>query len=413
MSQIAKSFRSVPKTGVIYVMSRAEELGFSYQDPDWVNLGQGAPETGDIGAAIPRLESIMVNIENSEYSPVAGNRELRTQVAKLYNERYRKGCSSQYTYRNVAISAGGRAGLTRIAAALGNVNLGHFLPDYTAYEELFEAFKAFVPIPIVVHAKDGFKLAPELLEMEVVARGLGAILLSNPCNPTGEVILGDDLRDFVDIARRTSSFQIYDEFYSHYIYDSQHPYVSAARYVDDVNRDPVVIVDGLTKNWRYPGLRLSWTIGPEDLIDRVSSAGSFLDGGAAHPIQQAAISLLDPEVANGQAAAIQKHFSEKRRFMMSELKDMGFVMPSSCNGSFYCFASLENLKGFTDGMDLFEQLLKEKVICVPGEFFDVNPGRRRRHIPSRLKGYVRFSYGPEMAALEKGLGRLKDLLSQR
>lgn len=31
--------------------------------------------------------------------------------------------------------------------------------------------------------------------------------------------------------------------------------VSAARYVDDVDADPVVLFDGLTKNWRYPGWR--------------------------------------------------------------------------------------------------------------------------------------------------------------
>ena len=31
--------------------------------------------------------------------------------------------------------------------------------------------------------------------------------------------------------------------------------VSAARYVEDVDADPVVLFDGLTKNWRYPGWR--------------------------------------------------------------------------------------------------------------------------------------------------------------
>jgi aspartate/methionine/tyrosine aminotransferase len=38
---------------------------------------------------------------------------------------------------------------------------------------------------------------------------------------------------------------------------------SAARYVEDVDRDPVVLFDGLTKNWRYPGWRITWTVGPK------------------------------------------------------------------------------------------------------------------------------------------------------
>jgi aspartate/methionine/tyrosine aminotransferase len=50
-----------------------------------------------------------------------------------------------------------------------------------------------------------------------------------------------------------------------------------------VNQDPIVIVDGLTKNWRLPGWRVCWIVGPKSLIDSVGSAGSFLEGGANSP----------------------------------------------------------------------------------------------------------------------------------
>ena len=33
---------------------------------------------------------------------------------------------------------------------------------------------------------------------------------------------------------------------------------------DNVEKDSVLIVDGLTKNWRYPGLRIAWTLGPKN-----------------------------------------------------------------------------------------------------------------------------------------------------
>lgn len=50
-----------------------------------------------------------------------------------------------------------------------------------------------------------------------------------------------------------------DEFYSHYIYPDDESIegktVSSAAYVEDVNADPVLIIDGLTKNWRCPGWR--------------------------------------------------------------------------------------------------------------------------------------------------------------
>jgi hypothetical protein len=46
---------------------------------------------------------------------------LREAVARLYNDTYRKGKASQYTYENVCIVPGGRAGLSRVAAVIGDV----------------------------------------------------------------------------------------------------------------------------------------------------------------------------------------------------------------------------------------------------------------------------------------------------
>ena len=113
---------------------------------------------------------------------------------------------------------------------------------------------------------------------------------------------------------------IFDEFYSHYIYrdDLAHgSTVSAARHVDDVDKDSIIVIDGLTKNWRYPGLRLSWTLGPKEIISKISSVGSFLDGGASHAIQKAAIPLLTDELANEETEIIQSCFREKKRFSLT------------------------------------------------------------------------------------------------
>src|SRR5437868_13821021 len=111
--------------------------------------------------------------------------ELREAIASLYNALYRRGMPSQYTAENVSVSGGGRAALTRAAASLGTINLGHFLPDYTAYEELLDIFKAFTSIPILLEGDRGYSFTPEDLRREILGRGLSALLLSNPCNPTG------------------------------------------------------------------------------------------------------------------------------------------------------------------------------------------------------------------------------------
>ena len=406
-------FRFVPRTGVIFVTNEATERGFSYEDPQWANLGQGSPETGPLPGAPPRVEQININPLLQQYAPVAGNKDLRQAVADFYNAIYRRDKASKYTRDNVSIASGGRLALTRIASALGNVNMGHFIPDYTAYEELLSVFKAFSAIPILLDAEDNYKISPGRLKREILGRGLSALLVSNPCNPTGQLVEGEELRKWCQLAREAQCSLILDEFYSHYVYtglpDGPAKMVSAAAFVEKVETDPVIIVDGLTKNWRYPGWRISWTLGPKAVIETIASAGSFLDGGANHPFQNVAAGLLNPQAAMQESLAIQNHFSTKRNYVLNRLREMGISVEAEPAGAFYVWANLSQLpKPLDDGMNFFREGLKEKVIIVPGVFFDVNPGNRRSH--GRYSNYCRISFGPEMKRIETGLDALERVI---
>ena len=408
-------FRRVPRTGVIYVMSKAGERGFHYDNPLWANLGQGAPETGPIPAAPPRVSSVSMNPANHEYGPVMGQMELRQKVADLYNHLFRQGKRSQYTYENVSIAGGGRVALTRLAAALGQINMGHFLPDYTAYEELLSVFKAFTSIPILLEPDYRYHIPLETLKREILGRGLKALLVSNPCNPTGQLVEGSELQRWVQLARRYRCSFILDEFYSHYIYTGKPEegpkLVSAASYVEDVNSDPLILVDGLTKGWRYPGWRISWTVGPKEVIRAIASAGSFLDGGANNPFQPQVLGLLEPDCVLQDAAALQNHFRAKRNYMLERLYAMGISVEAEPEGTFYVWANLSQLpEPLNDGLRFFEAGLEENVITVPGVFFDVNPERRRTY--ARYRKYCRVSFGPDPQALERGLDSIERVIAK-
>src|SRR5262249_29217472 len=158
----------------------------------------------------------------------------------------------------------------------------------------------------------GYRIPLQSLKKEIQGRGLQALLLSNPCNPTGQLIEGDDLRQAVQLARNYHCTLVLDEFYSHYVYtgDPSGPpsLVSAAASVEDIEHDPLIVVDGLTKNWRYPGWRISWTLGPKAIVNAIASAGSFLDGGANNPMQHEALALLDADHTLQETAATQRRF---------------------------------------------------------------------------------------------------------
>ncbi len=412
-----QAFRPVPRTGVIFVTTEAQKRGFDPADPDWCNLGQGQPETGDLPGAPPRVEAVAVDPADQEYAPVAGLWELREAIAAHYNRTYRRGLPSQYSAENVCVSGGGRASLTRAAASLGLINLGHFLPDYTAYEELLDIFKAFTAIPILLDPERGYAFGPDALKKEINGLGLSAVLLSNPSNPTGKVVQGAEMESWVELARGLDCSLLIDEFYAHYVWtgDPRAPApVSAAAHVRDVNRDPVILFDGLTKNWRYPGWRVTWTLGPRPVIDALSSAGSFLDGGGSKPLQRAALPLFDPAVVQRELRAIHDAFRPKRERMLNGLRALGVRVDREPEGTFYVWGDLAGLPApLNDGMGLFRAALEQRVITVPGEFFDINPGKRRRGRASRFRGHARFSFGPSMDVVERALERLGNVVRAR
>ncbi|MEZ4438143.1 MAG: pyridoxal phosphate-dependent aminotransferase [Polyangiaceae bacterium] len=409
------AFRQVPRTGVIFCTTEAVAAGYHQADPAWCNLGQGMPETGPLPGSPARQESVSIDPLDQEYAPVAGIDELREAVAAMYNRLYRRGMPSQYTAANVAISGGGRAGLTRAAASLGRINLGHFLPDYTAYEELLDIFRAFTAIPILLEPERAYAFSPADLRREIQGRGLGALLVSNPCNPSGKLVHGDELAGWVGHCRDLDCALLVDEFYSHYIWTpvaGELPVESAARYVEDVDRDPIVIVDGLTKNWRYPGWRVSWTVGPKSVIEAVTSAGSFLDGGGSRALQRAAVPMLEEDHVVAETRAVHKHFADKREALLHGLRKIGVRCDLQPEGTFYVWGRLDGLPGpLSDGLSFFRAALERKVVTVPGMFFDVNPGKRRSAEHGRFRRYTRFSFGPTIDRIEAACERLGELVA--
>ena len=75
-----------------------------------------------------------------------------------------------------------------------------------------------------------------------------------------------------------------------------------------MDEDDVLILDGLTKRFRLPGWRIAWILGPKEFIKAIGSCGSYLDGGANAPFQEAAIPMLEPSLVKKEMIALQCHF---------------------------------------------------------------------------------------------------------
>jgi aspartate/methionine/tyrosine aminotransferase len=356
------TFRTIPYMGVAQLMVNAAESGYRNGRPDWCNLGQGLPDVGRIEGAPNRLTWITLEPHDQAYGPPGGIDELREAVAGHYNRLYRKGQDSRYKKENVSIASGGRLMLSRIFATFNSISVGHKFPDSSAYHDVFS------------HHLDRVKPA----------------------------------------ARKNRCTLILDESYSHYIYEEDGAPgdgpVSAASYVRNVERDPVLIVDGLSKNYRYPGWQLSWVVGPSSVIENLERAATGFDGGPGLPTQRLAIKALDPERADEETTAVRRLFARKRIVMVEGLEALGVHCGGGPLGTFYVWADVSGLpKPLNDAEGFFKAGLARKVVTVPGRFFDVNPGGA--HPPMKqLKKWVRFSFGPSEDKITTGLERLGEII---
>lgn len=158
---------------------------------------------------------------------------------------------------------------------------------------------------------------------------------------------------------------------------------------------------------------MAWILGPKEFVKALGSCGSYLDGGTNVPFQEAAVPMLEPDNVRHEMKALQSHFRMKRDYVVGRLEKMGFKLSYTPDSTFYLWLNLEHLPhGINDGLNFFQACLKEKVIVVPGIFFDLNPARRRDLFDSPCHHYVRISYGPTMAVLEQGMNSIERILQK-
>ena len=73
--------------------------------------------------------------------------------------------------------------------------------------------------------------------------------------------------------------------------------------------------------------------------------------------------MLEPNKVLQEMKALQKHFRAKRDYVLRRLKEIGFNIKLVPDSTFYIWLDLRGLpEAINDGLNFFQQCLKEKVI---------------------------------------------------
>ena len=362
----AKAARLGPREGLIHL-----------------ELGQPIHDTpGHIKAAtIAALQSGQVH-----YSDLAGIAPLRTALA-------RKLCDSnsiRVTPEDVLVTNGLTHG--SFAAFMAIIDPGDevilldpYYPQHVGKIELAGGKVVTAPLD----AARGFALRADWIESRITP-ATRAIVLVNPCNPTGRVYTLEELTDLAALAIEHDLIVIADEVYEYNVYEGRH--VSIASLPGMSER--TISLYAFTKSYAMDGWRLGYATAAPDILgammkvtaNDVTHVNTFAQHGAL-----AAVSG-DPNII-GHRVEEEK---TKRDVLVAALNDLKGVDCPPPQGSIYAFPDIRATQ--LTSQALADRLLEETgVVVESGAFYG-----------AQGEGHLRICFGSQdLPTLRTAMERLE------
>ncbi len=263
--------------------------------------------------------------------------------------------------------------------------LGMSDPSYPCYKN-FAHMVDVEPLFMPIGAEDDYQLRPADLEKQTMQ----ALHISSPSNPTGTIYSRENLGALIDYCQQKDIAFISDELYHGLVYDSK--VATALEFSNEV-----IVINGFSKYFCMPGIRLGWMIVPQELIRPAEIIAQNLYISAPTLSQYAALESFDYE----HLAATREKFRARRDYLYEALRPY-FKIDAKPDGAFYLWC---DVSAYTDDAVVFsEELLREIHIAVtPGIDFGSNGTAH----------YLRFSYTRSIEHMREGVERLVRYLASR
>ncbi|MBI4078757.1 MAG: acetolactate synthase small subunit [Candidatus Levybacteria bacterium] len=320
-----------------------------------------------------------------KYSKGQGIDELRVAIS----EKLKKENGIYVTPDEIIVTHGGIEALMAIFMSLLNVEdeIIVLTPDYASHiTQITIATHGGKPIFVpLVETKSGWKLDSTRLEQAITPH-TKAILLCNPCNPTGKVYKKEELKAIARIAKKYNLYIITDEMYEHFVYAGKH--ISIGSFKEAADR--VISVFGFSKSYAMTGWRIGYIAAKKQLIEHIMKIHDSLVTCPTVVSQYAALAAL-----KGPQNVIEKYkqgFLKRRAIVIEELAKTNKLSYTVPEGAYYIFPKFVKT---VDDVALAEKLLKKAdVAVVPGTPFGKGG-----------ENHVRISFGGDEDMLREGLRR--------
>ncbi len=377
---------NVPPFHVMDLLAAASRRQASHGD--LVNMVAGQPSTG-APAAVRAEAKRLLDVDSLGYTVATGVPALREAIAA----HHRRTTGIEVTPDDVVVTTGSSGGflLAFLAAFEAGDRVVMARPGYACYRNVLRALGCEV-VEIDCGEETRFQPTVEQLE-EVLATGpVKGLVIASPANPTGTMLLPDELDAIARWSEEHGVRLVSDEIYHGITYDG-----SAPRSAWHTSRTGVVF-GSFSKYFSMTGWRLGWMLVPEDLRRPVDVlAGNFTICPPALS-QHAAVAAFTP-VSYAELDGHVQRYAGNRALLLDGLPRLGIDRLAPADGAFYAYADIGHLTG-RDGGDshawCLRLLAETGVACAPGVDFDT----RRGH------DFARFSFAGSAAEISEGLDRL-------
>jgi len=235
----------------------------------------------------------------------------------------------------------------------------------------------------------GWEPDPEDIASEIVA-GTKLVVVTNPHNPTGHVLSDSARKAIVSRCAAVGAWLLADEVYTGAERDGQTTPSFWGTY------DKLIIVNGLSKAYGLPGLRIGWIVTTPQLAAEAWERHDYTTIGPSGASDYLATVALDPAVRPRIIARTRKILNANYPTLEAWLKTFGGAVgwrPPQAGA--ICFVR-HNFR--LPGQELVELVRTEQdVLLVPGEQFG-------------LAGYIRFGFGNTPEELDGALARVAEVL---
>lgn len=371
----------IPPSGIRKFFDLVAEI----KSPDMISLGVGEPDF-DTPWHIREEGIHALTKGRTYYSPNAGLKELRREIAGFVNRHY--GLSYDPLHE-IIVTVGGSEAIDLCFRAMLEPGDEVIIPEpcFVSYKPC-AILAGAKPVTIDLKVENNFVLQPEELEAAITPK-TKLVFISYPNNPTGAIISKDQLQAIADVIIKHDLFVLSDEIYSELTY-SEDSHVSIASLQG--MRERTIIVNGFSKAFAMTGWRLGYAIAPALIAKQMLKIHQFAIMCAPTNSQYAAIEAMksgDEDIVH-----MRNEYNIRRKYLLDRFDQLG-IPCFEAKGAFYLFPCIKQF-GMTS--DQFAQTLldEQQLAVVPGSAFG-----------DCGEGFIRISYAYSLKNLKKAMDRIE------